>query len=89
METNPIDEISRRIAELTANTPIADVQKNLRALLLGWIEQMNLVTREEFDAQRDVLARTREKLQELEARVKELEGKDKDEGKKRRMKDEG
>jgi hypothetical protein len=89
METNPIDEISRRIAELTANTPIADVQKNLRALLLGWIEQMNLVTREEFDAQRDVLARTREKLQQLEARVKELEEKGKDEGKGRRKKDEG
>lgn len=89
MNTSRIDEISRRVADLIAATPIADVQKNLRALLLSWIEQMNLVTREEFDAQRDVLARTREKLQQLEARVRELEGKGKEEGKKRRMKDEG
>ena len=83
MNSNPIDEISRRIADLIATTPIADVQKNLRALLLSWIEQMNLVTRDEFDAQQDVLARTREKLQQLEARVRELEGK------RRRTKDEG
>lgn len=73
MNTDSIDEISRRIADLIASTPIADVQKNLRALLLAWIEQMNLVTREEFDAQRVVLARTREKLQQMEARVAELE----------------
>jgi hypothetical protein len=75
VETNPIDDISRRVADLIASTPIADVQKNMRALLFGWIEQMNLVTREEFDAQRDVLARTREKLQQMETRVKELEAK--------------
>jgi BMFP domain-containing protein YqiC len=75
MDTKPIDDISRRIADLIASTPIIDVQKNLRALLLGWMERMDLVTREEFDAQREVLARTREKLQRMEARVKELEEK--------------
>jgi len=73
VNTSPIDEITRRIADLIATSPIGDVQKNLRALLLSWIEQMNLVTRDEFDAQRDVLARTREKLEKMEARVAELE----------------
>ena len=75
MDTKPIDEISRRIADLIASTPLGDVQKNLRALLVGWMERMDLVTREEFDAQREVLARTREKLQRMEARVQALEGK--------------
>ena len=75
MDTKPIDDISRRIADLIASAPVIDVQKNLRALLLGWMERMDLVTREEFDVQREVLARTREKLQRMEARVKELEEK--------------
>ena len=68
-----IDEISRRVSELVASTPVGDVQKNLRALLLGWLERMNLVTREELDAQQEVLARTRQKLEQMEARVRALE----------------
>lgn len=73
MDTKRIDEISRRISELVASTPIGDVQRNLRALLLGWLERLDLVTREELDAQREVLARTREKVEQMEARVAELE----------------
>ncbi len=75
MESKLIDEISRRVADLAASTPIGDLQKNLRALLVGWLEKMDLVSREELDAQRDVLARTREKLEQMEARVEELEAK--------------
>jgi len=75
VESKLIDEISRRVADLAASTPIGDLQKNLRALLVGWLEKMDLVSREELDAQRDVLARTREKLEQMEARVEELEAK--------------
>ena len=73
MDTKGIDEISRRVQELIANTPIEDVQKNVRALMSGWFTRLDLVTREEFDAQQAVLQRTREKLSGMEARVAELE----------------
>ncbi len=73
MDSKFIDEISRRVQELIANTPVEDVQKNLRALMSGWFARLDLVTREEFDAQQAVLQRTREKLSGMEARVAELE----------------
>jgi len=73
VERKFIDEIGRRVDELIANTPVDDVQKNLRALLSGWFAQLDLVTREEFDVQQAVLQRTREKLAQMEARVAELE----------------
>jgi len=73
VERKFIDEISRRVDELIANTPVEDVQKNLRALMSGWFARLDLVTREEFDVQQAVLRRTREKLTQMEARVAELE----------------
>ena len=73
MDTKVIDEISRRVEELIANTPVEDVQKNLRALMSGWFTRLDLVTREEFDVQQSVLQRTREKLSQMEARVADLE----------------
>ena len=73
MDTKVIDEVSRRVQELIANTPVEDVHKNVRALMSGWFARLDLVTREEFDAQQAVLQRTREKLSGMEARVDELE----------------
>lgn len=73
MDNKVIDEISRRVQELIANTPLEDVQKNLRVLMSGWFARLDLVTREEFDAQHAVLQRTREKLSSMESRVSELE----------------
>ena len=51
----------------------ADLEQNLRVLLQSAFGRLDLVTREEFDVQREVLARTRQKLTELEARVAALE----------------
>ena len=73
MDTKVIDEVSRRVQELIANTPVEDVQKNVRALMSGWFARLDLVTREEFDAQQAVLQRTRENLSGMEDRVAELE----------------
>jgi len=72
-DSKAIDEITRRIDELIANTPIEDVRRNLRALMSGWFSRLDLVTREEFDVQQSVLSRTREKLAQMEGRVAELE----------------
>jgi BMFP domain-containing protein YqiC len=68
-----VDEIGARIKEVMARTPAADIERNLRAALAAWFTRLDLVTREEFDVQTAVLARTREKLVLLEARLAELE----------------
>ena len=73
METRFLDELNRKVAELIAASPAKDVEKNLRALLSSAFSRLDLVTREEFDIQQDVLRRAREKLDQMEDRVVELE----------------
>jgi len=68
-----LDEIGTKVNELLAQSPVKDVEKNLRVLLAGVFARLDLVAREEFDVQQEVLKRTREKLTALEARVVELE----------------
>lgn len=68
-----VDDISARIRALLEQSPAADLEKNLRVLLTGFFNRLDLVTREEYDVQREVLLRTREKLAQLEAKVAELE----------------
>ncbi len=75
METRFLDELNRKVAELIAASPAKDVEKNLRALLSSAFSRLELVTREEFDIQQEVLSRARDKLQQMEARVAELEAK--------------
>lgn len=67
------EEFSARMNELLAQSPAKDVEKNIRALMSSFFARMDLVTREEFDIQQAVLARTREKLAQLEQRLAELE----------------
>ena len=66
-------EMADKVSEVLAMTPARDVEKNLKASLAAWLSRLDLVTREEFDVQAQVLARTREKLQELEARLARVE----------------
>jgi BMFP domain-containing protein YqiC len=68
------EQIQRRIAEVLAQSPARDVEANLKAMMAGLISRLDLVTREEFDVQREVLLRTREKLDQLEARLAQIEG---------------
>ena len=75
--TRWFEEIDRRMKEILANSPAADLERNLRVLLQSTFARLDLVTREEFDVQREVLARARAKLVELEATVAELEKRDK------------
>ena len=67
------DDISARVAAAIAASPVRDVEKNLRVLLRGALGRLDLVSREEFDIQVALLARTREKLEALEERVASLE----------------
>ncbi len=73
MNEKLVDDISARIRDVMARTPAADIERNLRATLSAVFARLDLVTREEFDVQSAVLARTREKLGALEARLAELE----------------
>jgi BMFP domain-containing protein YqiC len=67
------DELSAKLSELAATSPAKDMEKNIRALLASLFARLDLVTREEFDVQSAVLAKAREKLSALEARITELE----------------
>ena len=73
-----LDDLARQISETIPagmKEMQGDVKKNIRTLLEGSLAKLDLVTREEFDAQTKVLARTREKLEQLEKIVSELEDK--------------
>jgi len=77
-DTKFIDDLARQISEaIPAGVKglQEDVQKNIHTLLQGALSRLDLVTREEFDAQSQVLARTREKLEQLEKILEELEQK--------------
>ena len=73
MNPNILNDLSHRMRTLFAQTPAADLEKSMRTLLTSFFARLDLVPREEFDVQRQVLLRTREKLERLEARVAELE----------------
>ena len=72
-QTRLLDDLSARISEFLAASPAKDVQKNLQALLSAAFARLDLATRAELEIQAKVLARARDKLSELEARVAELE----------------
>lgn len=67
------DDLSARLSELLASSPARDIDKNVRALVSAALGRLDLVTRAEFDVQVKLLARAREQLAALEARVAELE----------------
>jgi len=67
------DDLSERINEALRNSPAQDFEKNLRAMLAGWFDRMDLVLREDFEVQKKLLERAPAKLAELEARIADLE----------------
>jgi len=73
MNEKLLNDLSERLAAFAAANPARDLEKNFRALLASAFARLDLVTREEYDAQTQVLARAREQLAALEARVAELE----------------
>lgn len=80
-DLNQIDELARRLSALvppglrseSAQELRAELQQNFKAVLQTGLGKLDLVTREEFEVQRAVLLRTREKLEALQRTVAELE----------------
>jgi len=77
-----LDEINERMKSVLAQSPAADIEKNLRVMLAAWFSRLDLVTREEFDVQREVLRRAQDKVAQLEVRLAEIEARMKEEGSK-------
>ena len=70
---NFLDNMQSRLHQVLENSPAKDLEKNVRAMMSQGFSRLDLVTREEFDIQAQVLAKTRAKLEALELRVAELE----------------
>ena len=73
LDPKMLEDFGSKMSALLANSPAKDIEKNAKAVVSGLFGKLDLVTREEFDIQAQLLARTREKLQALEARVAALE----------------
>jgi BMFP domain-containing protein YqiC len=67
------NDFQQKVSELLKNSPAKDLERNMKAMLSQGFSRLDLVTREEFDTQTQVLVRTRARLEELEARVAQLE----------------
>jgi BMFP domain-containing protein YqiC len=76
IDTNKIDDLVRKLSEAFPpgfKTVEAEVKKQFRAILESGLTKMDFVSREEFDIQTKVLAKTREKIDLLEQKLSQLE----------------
>ena len=69
------NDMQSKVEDAIHQSPANALEKNVRSLMTQGFQKMDLVTREEFDLQTQVLAKTRAKLEELEAKVSALEKK--------------
>src|SRR6266480_678818 len=73
LNSKMLDELAARIGKAIENSPAKDIEKNVKAMLQSGLAKLDVVPRSEFDTQAQVLLKTREKLEQLETRVAELE----------------
>ena len=73
LNTATLDDLARKIGRAIESSPAKDIEKNVKALLHSGLQRLDLVPREEFEIQAQVLLRTREKVEALEARMAKLE----------------
>ena len=71
------EDFTQKLSGLIASSPAADIEKNARAMMGSFFSKLDLVTREEFDTQANVLARTRLLVDQLTARLDEIEARNK------------
>lgn len=73
LNSSQFQDLSNKIKDIVNSSPLADVDKNIHALIKGALTKMELVTREEFDVQAEVLRHAREQLDSLEVKLAALE----------------
>ncbi|HXL75403.1 MAG TPA: accessory factor UbiK family protein [Burkholderiales bacterium] len=66
-------ELNERVGEALRNSPVQDLERNLRELLAAWLDRLDVVLREDFEVQKKLLERAQAKLADLERRIAELE----------------
>ena len=66
-----LQDVQRRLAELFRASPAADLERNVKAMLAQSFQRMDLVTRDEFEIQAELVARLRQRVEALEARLTE------------------
>jgi len=71
-----LEDLQRNISELIAKSPAADIERNVRSMMTQTFSRLDLVTREEFDIQKELLERLFERVAALEHRIQALEGLD-------------
>ncbi len=71
--TDWFEDLQKNISDLIARSPAADIERNVKGFLGQTFTKLDLITREEFDIQTELLARTRAKVDALEAQVQALE----------------
>jgi BMFP domain-containing protein YqiC len=69
------NDLQSKINQVIENSPAKDIEKNVKAMMTQGFAKLDLVTREEFDIQRQMLEKTRSKLELVEQRLAELEAK--------------
>jgi hypothetical protein len=69
------EEVQKKVADAVKDSPAKDLEKNVKGLMSQGFQKMDLITRQEFEIQVQVLAKTREKLEVLEAKLASLEEK--------------
>jgi len=77
IDKSKIQEISDKISKIIEDSPISDIEENINALLQSTFTKLDLISREEFDVQTQVLKRTRLKLEDLEKKIDALQTKSK------------
>jgi BMFP domain-containing protein YqiC len=71
--TQWMEDFQKNISELIAKSPAADIERNVRSMMTQAFTRMDLVTREEFDVQADMLARARTKVDQLSEQLRQLQ----------------
>ncbi|MFL2980812.1 MAG: accessory factor UbiK family protein [Methylophilaceae bacterium] len=75
LKKEEIQNLSNKIKKLVKDSPISDMEDNINALLKGTFTKMDLINREEYDVQTEVLKKTRAKVEALETKIKDIEKK--------------
>ena len=66
------EQVNRHLGNILKENPIADINSNIKVLIMAVLNKLDLVTREEFDTQQKVLLATRKKLEQLEQQLQHL-----------------
>lgn len=74
------NDLQQKVSQVIENSPAKDIEKNVKAMMTQGFAKLDLVTREEFDIQAQMLAKARAKLDLMESRLAELEAKLADRG---------